>query len=78
MMETSATINRIFVLPYYCQYRNAPNAPNSYVFVRDDSEVNSDADLPIKYKSMIGSFSLLVMQYMLKSSLPKETTNILH
>ena len=75
MMKISATINRVFVLPYYCQYRDSSGP---YGFVCDDPEVNSDADLPIKYKSMIGSFSLLVMQYLLKTSLLKEATDILN
>ena len=75
MMEKSATINPVFVFPYYCQYRDSLSP---YGFVCDDPEVNSDADLSIKYKSMIDSDSLLVMQYMLTSSLPKEATNILH
>mmetsp|Transcript_30728 Transcript_30728/g.34399 ORF Transcript_30728/g.34399 Transcript_30728/m.34399 type:complete len:939 (-) Transcript_30728:336-3152(-) len=75
MLEISAAINRVFVFPYYCQYRNSP-AP--YGFVCDDPEVNSDADLPIKYESLIDRFSLIVMQYLLNSSLPKEATNILN
>ena len=75
MLEISAAINRVFVFPYYCQYRTSL-AP--YGFVCDDPEVNSDADLPIKYKSLIDRFSLLVMQYLLNSSLPKEATNILN
>ena len=69
MMEISAAINRVFVSPYYCQYWDSSGP---YGFVCDDPEVNSDASLPIKYKSMIGSFSLFVMQYLLKSSLPKK------
>ena len=75
MLEISAAINRVFVFPYYCQYRNSSGP---YGFVCDDPEVNSDANLPIKYKSMIDIFSLLVMQYLLKSSLPTEATNILN
>ena len=75
MMEASNTINRVFVFSYYCHYRNTPN---HYGFICDDPEVNSDANLPTKYKSLIGSFSLLVMQYMLKLSLPREATGIIH
>ena len=75
MLEISAANNRVFVFPYYCQYRNSSGP---YGFVCDDPKVNSDADLPTKYKSMIDRFSLLVMQYLLNSSLPNEATNILN
>ena len=75
MLEISAAINRVFVFPYYCQYRNSSGP---YGFVCDDPEVNSDADLPIKYESLIDRFSLLVMQYLLNSSLPNKATNILN
>ena len=73
MMEKSSIINRVFVFPCYCQYRDFTGP---YGFICHDPELNSDADLPIKYKYGIGRFSLLVMKYLLKSSLPKEATNI--
>ena len=75
LLEISATINCVFVFPYYCQYRDSFGP---YEIFCDDPEVNSDANLPIKYKSMIGSFSLLITQYLLKSSLPNEATNIIN
>ena len=74
-MDTKWMVDCVFEFPYYCQYRDAPA---SYGFICNDPKVNSDANLPIKYKSMIGSFSLLVIQYMMQSSLPKEATKILH
>ena len=75
MLEISDAINRVFVFPYYYQYRDSSGP---YRFVCDDPKVNSDAYLPLKYKSMIDMFSLLIMQYLLISSLPNEATNILN
>ena len=45
---------------------------------QQDLKFNSDTNLPIKYTSMIDSFSLFVMQCMMKLLLPKEATKILH
>lgn len=75
ILERSATINYVFVFPYMCGY---VDTPNKWGFLCANLEVDNDADLPLKYESMIGNWSQQVIQYISKPNiLPSEASNII-
>ena len=73
MMEKDETINRVWIFPYYGRRWDSPSR---WGFLCANQNDDTNAYLPLKYRSKIGGWGVQIMAY-LRKILPKEANDVL-
>ena len=68
MIEKAATINCVWLFPYYCCRQDLLN---KWGVLCADLLNNTDTDLPLKYQDRVVGCGVQIMAYLIKT-LPKE------